>query len=84
VKAQQVVTSILGSDRGTGGQGSPVVPPAEPIVGPGGMVYVPVQASSDFRRISTPPVYGNPDPSQPRQSTTAMQETYHTAPRFVY
>jgi hypothetical protein len=82
VKAQQIATGILDSKSGAGGQASPINPPSELVHGPGGMVYVPVQAS-EFHRISIPPVYGSSDPSQQRQSTPTTQSASGINPRFV-
>ncbi|KIW07719.1 hypothetical protein, variant [Verruconis gallopava] len=84
VKAQQAVTGMLSAEKVTGGGGnSPVVPmagPGESIIGPGGMVYVPVQATN-FQRMSVPPTYGSPDPAQQRVSTFSAQQMSATVHR---
>lgn len=63
VKAREAAGGMLagGNEKGFSGAHSPASPmPGEPVLGPGGMVYVPAKPM-DYNRMSMPPQY----PQQP-------------------
>jgi hypothetical protein len=83
---QETKTAASGMLGSTARPASPDLASAEPVFGPGGMVYVPVKAS-DFHRMSSPPTYGSADGAQPPHTAVSTQEAGRMSPghpRFVY
>jgi hypothetical protein len=92
VKAREAATVALGSEKGQSGGASPVAAlPGQPVLGPGGMVYVPAP-QQDYNRMSMPPQYPheaplNPmtphSPTNPHYSTVSTYDMSAPSPRYV-
>ena len=97
MKATEAASGMVqGSEKGMSGGASPVAAlPGEPVLGPGGMVYVPAQ-QPDYNRMSMPPMYPQEAPSHPmtphspnpyspnpHHSTISTYDMSATSPRSV-
>ena len=89
VKAAEAAAGVVGSEKGMSGGASPVAAlPGQPVLGPGGMVYVPAQ-QPDYNRMSMPPMYPQEAPNHPmtphspsnQYSTISTWDISATSPR---